>query len=209
MRKGTAARLIGLLVAGAVLAACGSGTVRVSPADGAPDGAAGLARTVQPTPTSTTVAQAEDERTIGIYASALRQAFTHDHTFGRGKPPFRRIYVVEARLEGSRFPRSASSEERLTPPMKSGIARALADLPPVEFVATGDDARTGRTIAERRVKNRGAIYSLGPIVGFGDRVEVESHMWCGVLCALSLVYIVERTGDEWRVTGDTGTRVIS
>lgn len=153
--------------------------------------------------------QAEDERTVGIYASVLRQAFTHDHTFGRGKAPFRRIYVVDALLEGLGFPRYDSGEERLSPEVKRGIADALADLPPVEFVAAEDDAQTAGTPGSQRVKNRGAIYSFGVIMGSGDRVEVESHMRCGNACALRLVYIVVRAGGGWRVEGDAGDRIIA
>ena len=105
MRNGTGARLIGLLAIGAVLMACAQGPESVGPADGAPDGGAGTSQTAEPTPAANALAEGEDERTVGIYASVLRQAFTHDHTFGRGKPPFRRIYVVDALLQGPEFPR--------------------------------------------------------------------------------------------------------
>jgi hypothetical protein len=49
-----------------------------------------------------------------------------------------------------------------------------------------------------------ALVRLGPIDGDGDRVQVETSFVCGGLCGSGSKVVVERTGDDWEVTGSTG-----
>jgi hypothetical protein len=200
--------LCGLALAGALLAGCGgAGGADVAVADGVPaDAGATAAPTVLPSPEAPGAAGVDEQREVAVYASVLRQAFTKDHTFGDSPSPFRRIYVVDALL--SSRGRWTGTADRLSPATQRGIALELADLPPLEFIARADEALT-RVGTTGPVEHRGAIYSLGPIVGTADRVEVNSGMRCGALCGLRITYVVVRDAAGWRVAGDTGVFTIS
>ncbi len=91
----------------------------------------------------------------------------------------------------------------LTVAQQAAVKRRLADLPPVEFVA---ERRSVLVDVDEcpSVKDDGVLITLGAIAGGSDRVTVHGDLFAACLGALTAVWILEREGDEWRVTGSEG-----
>jgi hypothetical protein len=92
-----------------------------------------------------------------------------------------------------------------------GFLAELGDLPPVEFVAARDDAVIGTSSGKRpgEVRHGGAIVTLGPIEGQGNRVEVGNSLWVNGLSGRWQTYVVVQHDTVWKVTGTTGPLAIS
>lgn len=181
-----------LVIAGVLLGACGA-PARVARTNGTPPRAA-----------------QRERRTIEIYAAVVRQLVTKDHTFGGAPSPFDHVYIVDGAVKGAGDP--MKGDERPDRPfgdkVKAGLRRELADIPPVDFVSDPDSVRLGKNGMDG-VENDGAIITLAPIAGGGDRTEVSNSLWCGGLCGQWLTYVVKLEGDVWRVSGTTGPYAIS
>lgn len=113
-----------------------------------------------------TKARLEAERTVGIYASVIRQLVTKDHTFGGADPGSKAVYVIDGPVKGAGD--SFTTVDKLTseapfgPDVKEGLRTALADLPPLTFVEERESV-----ITAGHVINRGVLLTLGPILGAG------------------------------------------
>jgi hypothetical protein len=147
-----------LLAVGVALAAVGCG--------GATDGA----------PASTPPARAQDEtaeRTAEAYAAAVRREV-------RGGPfaRFERAFVLDGVVEepGDPLYQFDVVREPFPTVVKRKIARALADLAPLEFVSDLEGLTGGRQ--ECRVKRAGILVGLGPIRGDGTVTDNTAFFAC-------------------------------
>jgi hypothetical protein len=159
--------------------------------------------------------EAEMRKASEIYAAVIRQLVVRDHTFGEAEPPFKVIYVLDGVVPGAAnpdMPLDALNPERaFSLEIKEALTQRLRGLPRLVFVARraavvqggGDATDPGRVI------NRGVLVTLGPIVGRGNRVEVEASLWLNGLAGQWLTYVVQNADDEWRVTGTTGPISVS
>lgn len=166
-----------------------------------------------PSPSPGTATPADDvSAEVQIYSAVIRRLVTKDHTFGRGKSPFEHVFVVNGPIpdagdpEGGEYVGPAS--ESFPPNVIAGIEEELEDLPPVTFVADGNDVRRGKQ-GMGGVKNDGVIISLGPIEPKKEGVHVSNALWCGGLCGQWLTYVLAEEGGQWKVTGTTGPSAIS
>lgn len=96
----------------------------------------------------------------------------------------------------------------LTAEEQAALLEALADLPPLEFVSEPGRIQE-RIFAASGEAAGAALIRFGPIVGDGDRVEVEASAFCGALCGHWMTLVLERSGGEWEVTGTTGPVAVS
>jgi hypothetical protein len=124
-----------------------------------------------------------------VYAAVVRTFLTGDFRSAPDGP----VFVVEGEL---------------TYAQQAEVERELADLPPVEFVADRDSVLVDLDVCPR-VRDDGAVITLGPIEGDSERVTVPGDLFEACLAAASGVFVVEREGDEWRVTGTEGPIGIS
>ena len=86
----------------------------------------------------------------------------------------------------------------------------LADLPPVEFVASRHSVVAGASASSPgQVKNGGVLISLGSIEPDGKMVEVEASLWINGLAGTWLTYVLDKRDRTWKVTGTTGPMAIS
>jgi hypothetical protein len=152
----------------------------------------------------------EPSRESRVYAAVIRQLVTVDHTFGGGDPGFRVIYVLDRAAADAGD--AMGSVEADGPPIpvrvQEEIQAALADLPPVRFVATSR-AVVGPMAKGGAVMNQGALVTLGTVPPGRDQVEVGTSLYIANLAGTWLTYVVERAGDGWAVTGTTGPVAIS
>jgi len=156
-------------------------------------------------------AGSRDERpladTAGVYAAVVRQLVTKDHTFGGEPSPFEQVFVVAGVVEDPAGPRMApylAIDRPFDAKVKSEIARELADLPPLEFVA---DPLTVVAIEEEcpRVENDGVLIVLGPIAhDGGGSVTVANQLFFSCSGSQWDTYVLEPANGGWRVTGTTG-----
>ncbi len=140
-----------------------------------------------------------------IYAAAIRQLYTVDHTFGDAAPNWPTIYIA------SQTDDSVSGEEALTEGMtldagtQDAIAEALADLPAeIVWVGTREDVPVSEE--DGLVEGGEAVVvTLGNVhVTDEDTVEVPASLYCGMLCATGMTYVIEQVDGVWQVTGTTG-----
>lgn len=186
-------RAIGVLAVLVILLSACNGSTAVDPdarPGPAPDGDGG---------------QAADPRSVDVYAAVVRRLVVEDYAFG-----VKHVYVVDGVVEGAGKPHVGGDvvRKRFTPAVKDGIARALADLPRVEFVADADSVIVDR--GSCGVENCGVLISLGPIKGQGGgRVSVPNGLFFAGKGAQWLTYVLKRGETGWRVVGTTGPVVIS
>jgi hypothetical protein len=143
-----------------------------------------------------------------IYAKVIRRLILRDHTFGGGKSPFKRIYVLDGINPDAASPMKdtlASPTKPFSADLKRDITEQLGSLPPIEFVEKAE------TVQRKRgdVRKDGVIIVLGPIEGNNQRVEVPNALWCGGLCAQWLTYVLKERSGSWTITGTTGPMAIS
>jgi hypothetical protein len=140
-------------------------------------------------------------------AAALAELVTNDHTFGDGPPPFS-LYLIRSTTD----PRAggdasgAPAARPLTADERAAIEAAIAPFGPVRWIDDPSDWITESL--EPRVEGA-AILGVGEPIVDSDRAQVPVSLWCGGLCAIGLAYELERSGDEWQVTGTNGPAVIS
>jgi hypothetical protein len=149
---------------------------------------------------------AEPAGPVAIYGAVVHVLVGRDHTFGDRDPGFRAVYILDGAVPGVRKPPALAGSPRrpFAAELKEGLIALLADLPPVRFVRTRDEALSERNPGV--VKNRGALVTLGPIRREGRRAEVAASLWVAPKGAIWLTYIVRRRGDAWKVTG---TRLVA
>jgi hypothetical protein len=183
-------------------------------AAGCRDSSANTASSTAKEPSGSGHVTSQSDREAAIYAAAVRQLVTKDHTFGGGDPGFKIVYVVDGAVERAEDPTSASEPKKpFSHDLKDGVRflSSLAELPPVEFVAERDLVVIGTQSGSSpgHVKNHGVLISLGPIEGEGDRVEVGTSLWINGLAGQWLTYVLTGDDDAWKVTGTTGPMAIS
>jgi hypothetical protein len=202
-RSITARLLVVATLTLALLPGCGGGSDESQrPTPGAPDSG-------EPGAKST-------DRSAAIYAAVVLQLVTKDHTFGGADPGFKVIYVLDGVVADAADPSKPANandpKEPFSHDVKDGVRflSTLADLPPVEFVASRHSAVAGASASSPgEVKNGGVLISLGPIDPDGKRVEVETSLWINGLAGQWLTYVLEQKNGSWAVTGTTGPMAIS
>jgi hypothetical protein len=148
----------------------------------------------------------EEKRMIDVYAAIIRQLVTKDHTFGSGRSPFERVYVLDGVAADSDAVRSQAAEP-FSPAVRAGILEKLRDLPPVEFVSDPGSVVAGEKRCAHVIGD-GALITLHRITGGAEKVSVRSQLFFACLGGLSLTYLLEPDEKGWRVTGTKGPSVI-
>jgi len=170
-----------------------------------------------PTPAGRMAPKAGDanpatQRAAAIYASVIRRLVTRDHTFGGADPGFEVVYVIDGPATHAGDPIGpAPPAAPFDSAVKDAMQRALADLPPIEFVRRRASVIVGTNggKAAGSVKGRGVVLTLGPIRGGEAKVRVAASLWLSPLGGQWLTYVVRLRGERWTVTGTTGPIVIS
>jgi hypothetical protein len=155
----------------------------------------------QPAPNPTHPPRPVD-RQAPIYAAVLRQYLTSGDAAIAAHHRFPQIFVVDhAVADAGASGHGTTGDGPIPPAARRAITRALTDVGPLTFVASGDDAIEPHSCAN--VRGDGILITLGPVEGTGGRVEVglNGHMSC--LGANSLTYEVQQTSSGWTVRGIT------
>jgi hypothetical protein len=169
-----------------------------------------LARNPPPTlpPTATTVRVTNEARVVAIYAAVIRRLVNQDNTFGGEPSPFKKVFLLDAPTRDANVIGDEGNRggTPFSPEVRQGLRVALGDLPPLEFVADPNEARTTDPL---RPRDDGVIITLGPIIGAGDHVRVPNRLWCGGTCGQWLTYFVDFNHGAWHVIGHDGAVAIS
>jgi hypothetical protein len=143
----------------------------------------------------------------GIYAAAIRQVYTLDHTFAAA-PNFPVIYLQRLDDAESGPGPVAGAPVTVDPLVKQAVEDALKDLP-ARFVWVME-------LSELPTDEHGTIMDDGALISFGNpspqpdgKLHLAAAIYVGKLIAGGQTYIIERTGDRWTVTGVAGPRWIS
>lgn len=144
-----------------------------------------------------------------IYAAAIRQIYTVDHSYGEA-PGWPLVYVVSVTDDSVMFDAPAAPSQSLSPALQEAITAELADQPfELIWIESRDEAPIdpgdGRVAA-----GEGIIISLGNIHPQEDgSVQLSFFMICGGLCGIGKTYVLNQVGDAWQVTGSTGPEIMS
>jgi len=151
-----------------------------------------------------------EEEAGEIYATAVREIYTVDHTFGDDPPEFSFVYIVTTTDGGTLLDTPATEPQKLTAEVREAIEAGVADLPfEVLWIADLDEAPlnpNNGAIAE----GKGIVITLGNILMQEDgNVQLPVFMVCGGLCALGKTYVLEQVNGEWQVTGSVGPEIMA
>lgn len=161
-------------------------------------------------PTSAESISPAERRTIEIYSVVLRRLVLKDHTFGRGRSPFRQVYVLDGSVgSGSIMRQMWKIEKPFSDDVRRGLLAELRALPPITFISGAEAKRMGKKGMETGLEGMGVILSVGSIDRHVSRVEVSNSLWCGGLCGQWMTYVLERSEGRWKITGTTGPAAIS
>lgn len=172
-------RIVALVVATALVVACGG-----------PSGAE--------TPTDTPE----------IMAVALTQLVTVDNTFGEGPPPFTE-YLIQTKIDPTAGDVTAPSDDparALTDDERAAIEEALSEYGPVRWI---EDPAEWRTPELTPVVEGSVILGVGEPVIEEDAALVPVSLWCGGLCGTWFSYRIQIVDNTWTVTGIEGPVAIS
>ena len=149
-------------------------------------------------------------RSIEVYGAVLRGLIMKDHTFGRGRSPFDRVYVLDGAVpNGARWGKMWKIAHPFSEEVRKGLREELRALPPIHFISGARAQRMGDKGMDAGIKGMGVILSVGSIDGHGSRVEVWNSLWCGGLCGQWTTYVLRSSDGRWRITGTTGPMAIS
>ena len=157
---------------------------------------------------STTLSSKEKDQ-VDIYAAAIRQVYTVDHTFG-DNAEFPVVYLLRATNDGVGDPDITQTSSVIIPePIQESIVAVLDDLPAdFSWVDSRDDVPIDSSTGV--VERDGVIITLGNLhFEDDDRVLVSASIYIADLAAGGQTYVIEKLNGTWRVTGDTGVRWIS
>ena len=145
-----------------------------------------------------------------IYATAVRQVYTVDHSFGGDPPDFSLVYIVTTTDDGSMLDAPASAPQKLSAELQQAIAAGLTDLPfEVKWVESLDDVPVDPNNGQI-AGGEGIVITLGNILPQDDgTVQLPFFMVCGGLCALGKIYVLEEVSGTWQVTGSVGPEVMA
>lgn len=150
-----------------------------------------------------------EEESAAIYATAIRQIYTEDDTFGGTlQPPT--LYILGTTDDRAGDPQiGEANATSIARPMRESVSALLADLPTeIVWVETRDEAplepETG-TVADG-----GALITLGNVTPQSDgSVHLPVSIYVGRLAAGGQTYVLEEVDGAWTITGNTGTEWIS
>jgi hypothetical protein len=149
---------------------------------------------------------------VEIYSAVIRRLVTRDHTFGQNASPFAHVYVIDGPIPDAGDPEGGGqfgpADEAFSSEIIAGIEARLEDLPPVTFIANGNDVRRGEQ-GMGGVENNGVIIAVGPLEPEDGRIHVSSSLWCGGLCGQWLTYVLAEDDGRWTITGTAGPVSIS
>jgi hypothetical protein len=144
-----------------------------------------------------------------IYAAAIRQIYTVDHSFGEA-PGWPLVYVVSATDDSVMVGAPTAPSQTLSLELQEAITAELVDQPfELTWVASTSEAPIdpdNGQIAE----GEGIIITLGNIHGQDDgSAQLPFFMTCGGLCGIGKTYILNQVDGAWQVTGSTGPEIMS
>lgn len=144
-----------------------------------------------------------------IYAAAIRQIYTVDHSFGEA-PGWPLVYVVSVTDDSVMVDAPTAPSETLSPALQEAITAELADQP-FELIWIEDQAEAPFDPGNGLVaEGEGIIISLGNIHPQKDgSVQLPFFMTCGGLCGIGKTYVLNQAGATWQVTGSAGPEIMS
>ncbi|NCF68905.1 MAG: hypothetical protein GWP61_23330 [Chloroflexi bacterium] len=144
-----------------------------------------------------------------IYAAAIRQIYTVDHSFGQA-PGWPLVYVVSVTEDSAMIDAPGAPSQTLPVETQEAITAELAGEPfELIWITAFDDAPIDPANGQI-AGGDGIIISLGNIHPQEDgTVQLPFFMTCGGLCGIGKTYVLQRAGGEWAVSGSVGPEIMS
>jgi hypothetical protein len=153
----------------------------------------------------------ETQRDAYVYAAVIERLVKDERASGGPHV----IFVLDGPVAGAADPTTFIEQppEPFGHDLKDGVIflAELAELPPIEFVDSRNAAIVGTASGTKpgRVKQDGALVTLGPVVGSGNRVQVANSIWRNGLSGRWQTFLLAHERQAWKVTGTTGPLAIS
>jgi hypothetical protein len=89
-------------------------------------------------------------------------------------------------------------DDELSPEELEALRSRLTDLGQVELVPAADIEHPPAT---EQMRSPRTYITLGPVTDGSEGTRVQAGTWCGNVCGVGAVYVVERTDDGFTITG--------
>jgi len=144
-----------------------------------------------------------------IYAAAIRQIYTVDHSFGQ-PPGWPLVYVVNSTDDAVMSYAPAAPSQDLAPELLAAIQTELVD-EPFELIWIDNVDEAPIDLSNGQVaEGEGIIITLGNIHPQNDgTIQMSFFMTCGGLCGIGKIYIMSQVDGAWQVTGSVGPEIMS
>lgn len=144
-----------------------------------------------------------------IYAAAIRQIYTFDHSFV--EPPFwSQVYVVSTTDDSVMLDAPTGPSQSLPAELQEAVRAELADLPGELIWVDSLDEVPIDPADGQIAQGEGIVITLGNIHPQKDGpVQLPFFMTCGGLCGIGKTYTLNRLDGAWQVTGSVGPEIMS
>jgi hypothetical protein len=144
-----------------------------------------------------------------IYAAAIRQIYSVDHSFGE-PPAWPLVYVVNRSEDLVMLDAPFAPSQDLTPELQAAIQAELGDQPfELIWIDNVDEAPIDPSNGQV-AEGKGIVVTVGNIHRQKDgTIQMSFFMNCGGLCGIGKVYVLSQVAGAWRVTGSVGPEIMS
>ncbi|MGB3713075.1 MAG: hypothetical protein WA996_01475 [Candidatus Promineifilaceae bacterium] len=144
-----------------------------------------------------------------IYATAIRQIYTVDHSFSE-PPLWSLIYLVSTTNDSVMLDAPTGPPQNLPAALQKEIQAELADLPgELIWIDSLDDVLIDPADGQI-AQGEGIVITLGNIhPQEDDSVQLPFFMTCGGLCGIGKTYTLNQLEGVWQMTGSVGPEIMS
>jgi hypothetical protein len=144
-----------------------------------------------------------------IYAAAIRQIYSVDHSFGEA-PGWPLVYVVSVTDDSVMVDAPTAPSQTLSTELQEAITAELAEQPFELIWITSTDEAPIDPGNGQVAEGEGIIITLGNIHMQADgSAQLPFFMTCGGLCGIGKTYVLNQVDGAWQVTGSTGPAIMS
>lgn len=150
-----------------------------------------------------------DDETAQIYATAIVEICTVDHSFGES-PRWPLVYLLSNTDDLAMTGGPIAPSQTMTAELQEAITAELASQPfELKWIADMNEAPIDPNNGQV-AQGEGIVITLGNVHPQTDgSVQLSFFMTCGGLCGIGKTYVLNQVSGSWKVTGAVGPVIMS